>query len=145
MEVGDGLEERFPGEIGQHLLELAKCHAGTVSQLRIYFVVTFAISDEQHHPPVITVCVAGIECSVKCGNKRQHPPVDIGDTLLLQLPADVSGYAGKILLQLIYIPEDMMVDALQYILFAGGLHFEGVVDMPFSSGLIRTFSSSPIN
>lgn len=85
------------------------------------------------------------ERSFQRGNKCQHPAIHIRESFLFQFFSDVSGYPRNILLQLLHIPEDMMIDALQHIVTFTGNHLVGIIDMPFSQGGDLRLVFSPRN
>ena len=71
--------------------------------------------------------------SVERGNKPQHPTIDIGHSFCQHLAAQVFGHDFNIVLQQVYVFENKMIDALQYMIGLVRLlrpDQERVVDQP---------------
>ena len=122
VEIRNSFEQWPVRQIGQHPLKIAKGKAGPVSQFRIYFVITFAILNKIHHPPIITLCIPVKKLSSGCRNERQHLTVNIFHPGIHQFLADMHRYAQNITLQFRDILKNGMIDPLKHILFLSGFY-----------------------
>jgi len=112
VKIRNGFKQWITRQVSQHFLKFAKSESGPVSQFGIYLIVTFAIPDKIHHPPVRTLCILIKKFSAGCGNEGQHLTVDIVNPCIHQFLADMHRYAQNIALQFRDVLKNRMINTL---------------------------------
>ena len=131
VEVGNSLAQ-LDGDICQHILELSEGKTSKVRILGIDHIETLRIGDADHQSP-IRFTIEMVVFTFVGGKESKHAAVEVFDTLLFQFLANMIGDSDDVVHQHIHIPEDVVVDALQYVVgrvIAFGDDTECVVDVP---------------
>ena len=131
VEVGNGFAQ-LDGDICQHILEFSEGKAGKVRILGIDHIETLRIGDADHQSP-IRFAVEMVVFTFVGGKESKHAAVEVFDALLFQFLANMIGDSDDVVHQHIHVFEDVMVDALQYVVgrvIALGDDAECVVDVP---------------
>jgi len=136
-EVGYGLHKSV-GDVGEVALEAAEsfaCHAGVMG---IDGAVGEGFGDEARDAPVaFAVEIIGFAGAVGQRNECENAPVNVVGALGFEFFTKVTCHGLDVALQAFYIGENVVVDALEYIVgafLAGVCHSIGVVDEAFAEG-----------
>ena len=131
VEVRNGFAQ-LDGDICKHILEFSEGKAGKVRILGIDHIEALRIGDANHQSP-IRFAVEMVVFTFAGGKESKHAAVEVFDALLFQFLANMIGDGDDVVHQHIHISENVMVDALQYVVgrvIALGDDTECIVDVP---------------
>ena len=127
VEVGDCLDESV-GDIDELGLEVSESLAGHARVVGVNGVEGEGIGDETRHAPVVSVKAGvGLVRSVLEGDECQDAAVDVVSAFFGEFLAEVVGDGHDVVLETIYVREDVMVDALEHV--GGSFRFSGFHDI----------------